>query len=336
MGPNYVTGGSLRIDTLSTHDGEARSGLPGGNALYAAVGAALWRESVGVWARVGNNYPQAWLTQLSAYGLADQGVIHLPEPQDHRTFYAYLPDGRRDDANPAAHFARINQPLPSFLQDYVHSTLGQDDPVHYEPLALRPDDWPTAYAQARAVHLSPLSICTHRDTPPFLRAAGMRQITVDPGERYMTPALAHLIRHFLPSVTAFLPSDQEIRSLFGAEVDQVEAARTLAAWGAPLVVIKRGADGVLLYEREPERVTELAAFHAPGDPRVIDVTGAGDAFCGGFMVGLDRTGDPRQAACYGLASASLVIEGYGALYAFSRDPAAAWQRLDIVSRRSPM
>lgn len=331
MLPDYVTGGGLRIDTLITHTGEARIGLPGGNALYAAVGAALWGDSAGVWARVGSNYPPAWLAQLAARGLAHQGIVHLPEPHDHRTFYAYLPDGSRDDANPAAHFARIGQPLPPFLRDYVHSTVGQDDPAHYEPLALRPADWPAAYAQARAVHLSPLSICTHRDVAPFLHSAGIPQITVDPGERYMTPALAALIRRFLPFVTAFLPSDQEIRSLFGAEVDQVEAARTLAAWGAPLVVIKRGASGVLLYEREREQVTELPAFHAPGDPRVMDVTGAGDAFCGGFMVGLVRTGDPRQAAHYGLVSASLVIEGYGALYALTRGPTAAPKRLTAIS-----
>ncbi len=331
MSPDYVTGGGLRIDTLIAHDGQAHVGLPGGNALYAAVGAALWGENVGVWARVGNNYPQAWLAQLAAQGLAHQGVVRLPETRDHRTFYAYLPDGSRDDANPAAHFARIGRPLPPFLQDYIHSTPGQDDPTRYEPLALRVEDWPAAYAQARAVHLSPLSICTHRDLPPFLRRAGVRQITVDPGERYMTPALAGTIRHFLPFVTAFLPSDQEIRSLFGPDRDQVAAARTLAAWGAPLVVIKRGAAGVLLYEREPERVTELAAFHPAHDPHVIDVTGAGDAFCGGFMVGLYRTGDPRQAARYGLVSASLVIEGYGALYALSRGPTTAQQRLAAIS-----
>ncbi len=327
MLPDYVTGGGLRIDTLITHTGEARIGLPGGNALYAAVGAALWGENVGVWARVGSNYPLTWLAQLAAHGLAHQGIVHLLEPHDHRTFYAYLPNGSRDDADPAAHFARIGQPLPPFLRGYVHSTLGQDDPARYEPLALRPADWPPAYAHARAVHLSPLSICTHRDVAPFLHSAGIPQITVDPGERYMTPALADHIRRFLPYVTAFLPSDQEIRSLFGPHAAQIDVARVLTAWGAPLVVIKRGAAGVLLYERDSDRVTELPAFHPPHDPRVIDVTGAGDAFCGGFMVGLSRTGDPRHAARYGLVSASLVIEGYSALYALTLPPAAAPHRL---------
>jgi sugar/nucleoside kinase (ribokinase family) len=36
------------------------------------------------------------------------------------------------------------------------------------------------------------------------------------------------------------------------------------------------------------------------------------------MVGLAQTGNPTQAVAYGLVSASLVIEGYGALYALSR------------------
>ncbi|MCA9947120.1 MAG: hypothetical protein KC449_26755, partial [Anaerolineales bacterium] len=58
--------------------------------------------------------------------------------------------------------------------------------------------------------------------------------------------------------------------------------------------------------------------HTANNPRIADVTGAGDSFCGGFMVGLAQTGDPAQAVAYGLVSASLVIEGYGALYALSR------------------
>ena len=201
----------------------------------------------------------------------------------------------------------------------------------YEPLALRAADWPQTLTAVAAVHLSPLSICSHRDLPPFLRSQNVPQITVDPGERYMTPALADHIRHFLPHISAFLPSDQEIRSLFGDSTPLEDAARTLGEWGAPLVIIKRGADGVLLYERDPARLTTVPAFHAARDRRVVDVTGAGDAFCGGFMIGLRQTGDPLRAVHYGLVSASLVIEGYGALYALSRGPKVAHERLATIT-----
>jgi ribokinase len=312
----------MRIDYLITHAGEARTELAGGNALYTAVGAAIWGERVGLWARIGENYPQAWLEALPESILID-GLVRVPGWQDHRTFFAYTPDGRRDDTNPAQHFARIGQPLPEALRGYVHSTPGQDEPDVYEPLALRPSDWPDAYKGVTAVHLSPLSLATHRHVPPYLRQHGIRQITADPGERYMIPARTDYIRQLMPQLDAFLPSAQEIRTLFGAGVNLEQAARQLGEWGAPVVVIKNGAEGALLWERGNGRLTRLPAYHRQGDGRVVDVTGAGDSFCGGFMVGLAGTGDPIRAAQMGLVSASLVIEGYGALYALGRQEEAA-------------
>lgn len=135
------------------------------------------------------------------------------------------------------------------------------------------------------------------------------------------------LRHFLPHIDAFLPSAQEVLSLFGKEVGLWEAAEILAGWGAPVVVIKHGAQGVLIYERESGRKNHLPAFHPAGDGRIIDITGAGDAFCGGFLAGLAVGKGPVQAAEMGLVSASIVLEGYGALYALSRPEAEPERRL---------
>jgi ribokinase len=149
----------------------------------------------------------------------------------------------------------------------------------------------------------------------------------------MIPERLPYIRQILPIINAFLPSDQEVRSLFGDDVDLIEAANTFCEWGVPLVVIKIGAEGVLVRDREHDHPLHLRPYHTPGDPRVIDVTGAGDAFCGGFMVGLARTADPILAAQMGLVSASLIIEGYGALYALKISKEKAVHRLGIIERR---
>jgi ribokinase len=360
----FVTAGGMRIDYLITHEGEARVEMVGGNGLYAAVGAALWHSPIHLWAKVGSNYPQAWLNQLPQPHIQTDGLIRLPTPQDHRTFFAYLPNGRRDDTNPAAHFARIGQPLPPALQDYVHSTPSQDDPHNFEPLALRPADWPASWdgvacprrevpvpAKAwgvGAVHLSPLALSTHLHVPARLRQAGISQITLDPGERYMIPARIDTIRQILPQIDVFLPSAMEIRSLFGEKVDLEEAAVTLTKWGARWVVVKNGAEGVMLVNGPhaprlrgdrhfagascSQTITQFPPYHPANDPRVIDVTGAGDSFCGGFMVGLAQTGNPAEAVCYGLVSASLVIEGCGALYALSRQAEAEARRQELMNR----
>lgn len=331
--PTFVTAGGLRVDYLITREGKAHIGLPGGNALYAAAGASSWTKGVALWARYGHNYPRQWLTDFEQYGLDSQGLVSIAGDHDHRTFYAYTPDGRRDDTNPSAHFERFGLPLPAALSDYVDSTPRQSDPHEYEPLALRPDDWPDSLQQVTAVHLSPLPLATHFHVTQALRLRGNIKITVDPGERYMVPRRLPYIRQILPLIDAFLPSDQEVRSLLGAGVDLREAAKTFCSWGAPLAVIKIGEQGVLVQDREHDQSLHLRPYHAPGDARVIDVTGAGDSFCGGFMVGLAQTADPIHAAQMGLVSASLVIEGYGALYALEVDKQLAESRLQIIKNR---
>lgn len=333
--PLFVTAGGMRIDFLITQAGQAHLGLAGGNALYAAVGAALWSKQVAPWARVGENYPADLLSQLEKHNLDTSGLKRIAGDHDHRTFYAYTADGRRDDTNPVYHFARIGMSMPKALAGYVHSTPGQAELGRFDPLAVRIDDWPRSFDAVRAVHLAPLPIRSHKEIIRRIGERGIRIVTLDPGERYMVPELAHSVRELLPHVSAFLPSESEIRSLFGTDVTMQEAVSTLAAWGAQLVVVKRGRKGVLLYDSESSETWRQPPYHREGDEAVIDVTGAGDAFCGGFMVGLANTGNARIAAKMGAVSASLVIEGYGALYALKKPGVMASERLQYLATDGP-
>jgi ribokinase len=63
---------------------------------------------------------------------------------------------------------------------------------------------------------------------------------------------------------------------------------------------------------------------------IYDPTGAGDAFCGGFLAGYRRTFDPVQAAVYGNISASLVIEGQGPFYALDALSSLAEARFEAL------
>jgi len=260
---------------------------------------------------------------LQQHGLDVSGIHVVPGRQDMRTFYAYTDPRTRTDTDPATHFARIGLPLPDDLLDYVHSTPGQDNPDEYEPLAVRPDDWPTAYDGAHVLHLSPISIRTHTNLPMRARQSGVAQITADPGERYMVPRLRSHVEALLQNLDVFLPSEMEVRSLLTDGIDLWDAAVEFARHGPRVVVVKMGDQGTLVYERDSNRRTHVPPYPA----RVVDVTGAGDSFCGGFMAGLATTGDPIRAALYGTVSASFAIEGYGALYALDADSATARRRL---------
>ena len=71
---------------------------------------------------------------------------------------------------------------------------------------------------------------------------------------------------------------------------------------------------------------EVPAYPA----RVADPTGAGDAFCGGFLAGFGRTYDPVQATLHGNVSASLKVEGSGAFYPLDMLPGLAEARLNAL------
>lgn len=329
--------GGLRTDYIITARGEARLMEMGGNALYAAAGAKVWLERVAILARIGENYPLGWLDDLREYGFDVRGIRQVPGSQDHRTFYAYLDENTRVDTEPAGHFARLGLALPAALRDYVHSTPGQDDPHCYEPLAFTPEDFelyftvqrdtpdsslPTAHSPEASVvgsrkstvglHIAPSSIRTQRYLPEAARRYGVCVVSADPGERAMQPALMPYVEEMLAQVDIFLPSDQEAESLLRDEPVEMDA-RQCAAWfadrGPHVVVLKLGADGTLVHERGSGRF-----WHVPALPvRVVDVTGAGDAFCGGFMADFIEHGDPVRAAITGTVSASLAVQDYGPL-----------------------
>ncbi|MDQ4075980.1 MAG: PfkB family carbohydrate kinase, partial [Chloroflexota bacterium] len=315
-----VVCGGLRIDYIITATGEARLNQIGGNAIYAAVGARHWTESVHLLARAGENYPQEWLDELTGRGIGTSMVRRLPGWHEMRTFYAYIDEKTRVDREPVIHFQRIGQPLPLELEGYNHSLYENYNPE--SPLVLRASDVTDTLSGADAVHLAPLALRSQSELVQAFRRSGRAQITLDPGEYRHTPDTVATVKEYCSVIDAFLPSELEVRLLLGID-DPFQAAEIFAAWGASLVVIKRGPDGCLFYERDADNFTTVPAYPT----RVVDVTGAGDSFGGGFAVGLRQTGDPLQAALMGTVSASLAIEGYGALHALDTPRAEAERRL---------
>jgi sugar/nucleoside kinase (ribokinase family) len=316
--------GGMREDYFITASGEVRVREIGGNALYAAVGARLWSPRVGVVSRVGENYPGEWLDVVRARGIDAGGIKIVPGPQDTRTFYAYLSLEERVDTNPATHFARVGHPLPPELAGYATSTEGQAERDKFGPLAVRPADVPEHYLQALGFHLAPYDFVVHATLPLTLRQRGVRCLTCDPSIRYMQPPFAEEVKQLAHGLDAFLPSEMETRAFFrdGPE-DLWQAAEAFGAMGAKIVVLKLGARGQYVFDSVARRKWHVPAYPA----KVKDVTGAGDAYCGGFLVGLAQTHDPVEAALRGAVSASLVIEGVGALYALDSTPGLAEARL---------
>src|SRR6185436_18706363 len=117
------------------------------------------------------------------------------------------------------------------------------------------------------------------------------------------------LKRLLGRIDVLLINDGEIRQLTG-ERNLVRAVGIVRDMGPHVVVVKRGEHGVLVFEDE-------SAFALPAFPldTVMDPTGAGDAFAGGFLgylasQGLDGERDYRRAAVAGSVMASYQVEDF--------------------------
>jgi len=105
-------------------------------------------------------------------------------------------------------------------------------------------------------------------------------------------------------------NDEEARLLCGS-ANLIKCARTILSFGTKFVIIKKGEHGSIL-------VQDDVMFPTPGYPleEVVDPTGAGDSFAGGFLghIAAKNSIDSytmRQAVIYGNVMGSFAVEDFG-------------------------
>lgn len=114
----------------------------------------------------------------------------------------------------------------------------------------------------------------------------------------------------LRKVDIYVANDQEARDLSG-EHNLIRAAKALRLLGPKMILIKKGEHGVLFYS---DRF--MCALPAYPIAKVVDPTGAGDTFAGGFMGYLSRArlineAGIKKALAFGTVAASFNVEGFG-------------------------
>ncbi len=283
--------GNLTIDDVIQADGSSQMGTLGGNSVHAAAAALTWVRDVGVVARCGADFPAAALSRLREAG-ADTGGIRPVDGPTVRNWVIYEADGSRT---------------------WVYRTpRGRGAEV-----APRPGDIPGAWLDrgpanpvAPVVHVAamPLAAATAIVRSIRERAAGA-VITLDthedwrPGDDVLDAARL---------VDVFVPSRAELTELTGCD-DPERAADGLLAAGVRCVVVKLGGDGALV-----TRPGSPPAWVPAPPAEVVDPTGAGDSFCGGFAAGLALGDDAVEAAWRGAVTAAAAIGAAGSLRLLDR------------------
>ena len=295
----FATGG-ITVDNVRMADGGEACGLLGGGTVYAAAGARLWHGRAGVVAVAPSNLPAGFLPRLAAAGIDPGGVAIEREAVVCDEWMEYAADGDRRDhlrAGPGRSFADFRA---------AYRVL----PTHIR----------AKWAAARVVHLAPNRPDAQLELALWARMAGL-VVTLDPGFHAAALDLAAL----LPLLDAFLPSERELRAVCPGMSDEA-GLRRLVALGVPVAAVKLGAAGALVLDGRTGVLTKVPALSVP----VRDPTGAGDAWCGGFVAGLCEAASPAEAARRGTVSASFAVEAFGPDGLLAATPNQALLRLQSL------
>jgi ribokinase len=295
----FYTIGGFTLDDTVTPDGRVIRAAPGGNALYAAVGARIWTDEVAIVSPVGSDYPHEHLDRLAQAGFNLDAVRRVDGPGFH-VWVLHEGDGRRQ----------------------IVYRLDSGDNQTLDP---RPADLPAGIGAADAAHLCPILGASQTALADALLEKGVPttiDLIVVPDQ--IDVSAGH-DRSVWPGLLALLPSVEEVQALFG-DLPLGELVGALKAAGPPQFAIKLGAHGSIVNDPARGRL-----YHVPACPaEVVDATGAGDAYCGGFLTGIRELEDPVEAALRGTVSASFVIEDFGALHALERSRLQAAARLESL------
>jgi sugar/nucleoside kinase (ribokinase family) len=271
--------GNLLVDDIVFPDGSTRMGQPGGAIMYGSLGAAIWGTRVGCVSLVGTDYPATMLDALAKRRVDLTGVHRLGGP-GVRTWLLYEGHSRR----------------------LIHR-LGC--PTH-DQVSPGPEHIPRAWQSGPAFHLAPMPFAVQRRVLGARAINGSCFVSVDPHLPITDETLGDW-RQALADADAFFPSEDELL-LEETNVDPRRVLPRLATGRLRFIVFKQADRGGILYDAREDR---FHRWHGRAT-KVIDPTGAGDAFATGF-ISAHLEGLP-VAACLerGVVSASFAIEALGA------------------------
>src|SRR5947208_3480148 len=268
--------GSTALDSIKTPKAE-NPRLLGGSASHAAVAASFF-SPVKIVGVVGDDFPQRYLQLYKRHRIDLAGLQVLPGKTFHWSGeYELNMNHRRTLLTELGVFETFTPTLPKAHQDSAFVLLAN-------------------IAPALQHH-----VLNQMQRPRFVAADTM--------DLWLNIALADLMK-LLKRIDAFVLNDSEAHQL--TKQDNVFAAlRKIHKLGPNYVIIKKGSHGSILSSPRGFFICPAYPLH-----KVIDPTGAGDAFVGGMMGYLataKRSIDEniRRAMIHGSVVASFCCEGFG-------------------------
>jgi len=267
--------GSIALDSVETPFGSTTDAL-GGSATFFAYAAAFFHP-VQVVGVVGDDFPSAELDRLAERGVDLSGVEHA-RGASFRWKGRYSADFQNRETldTQLGVFATFEPKLPKAFRRAKLVFLGNIDPTLQS------------------------NVLDQTETPDLVVCDTMN---------YWIQGAPELLLELMKRIDVLMVNDSEARQLSG-DWNVYRSARWILDRGPKMVIIKQGEYGAFM-------VDETGVFCVPGYPleEICDPTGAGDAFAGGFMGHLGRTGDlspanMRRAMVFGSTTGSFAVERF--------------------------
>lgn len=275
---SLLTVGTVAFDDIETPAGRAEK-VVGGACTYISLAASYFVKPINVVSVVGDDFPEHTLDYMRSRGINLDG---LQIKHGEKSFFW------------AGKYHRDLNSRDTLVTDL--NVLANFDPI-----------LPKHYQSPEYLMLGNLTPQVQMRVIKQLRKRP-KLIALDTMNFWMDIAMDDLLK-VLKKIDVLTINDEEARQLSG-EHSLLKAAKVIHKLGPKILVIKKGEHGALLFHNN-------LIFYAPALPlaEVIDPTGAGDTFAGGFMGYLAKTddlsfGNLKKAIIHGSAMASFCVEKF--------------------------
>jgi ribokinase len=280
MKPHYVAYSGLIIDDIVLPDGRTYFNTLGGSGTHALVGMRVWSDHLGYFAAVGSDFSQDHRQQLERLGIDLRGLIERDGYPTARAWQLFEPEERRVEV------------FRTDIEDFYRHEA-------------RFEEMPPDYMEARGYQLHFGTLAQTAELVEKLRAVNPSACLVWEPTPLQFTGSDDDFNAVLSRVDLVSPDLDEARQMTGQSTAE-GMAETFLGWGVPVVALRMGARGSLV------ATAEGAVHTIPAVPtKVVDTTGAGDAYCGGFLVALGSGVDSDEAGAWAAVSASFAIEQFG-------------------------
>jgi sugar/nucleoside kinase (ribokinase family) len=271
--------GTVAFDSIETPSGKADR-VVGGAASYIALAASHFVREQELISIIGEDFPDEFLSTLKSRGVGTDGLVTIKGGKSFFWEGSYHEDliGRDTVTTELNVLEGWIPTIPENTKSSKYVMLGNLDPSVQKAVL---DQIPTR---------------------PHL-------VVLDTMNFWMDIAMENL-KKVISKVDVLMINDDEARQLTGHKTLPLSAA-AVHKMGPKTVVIKKGEHGAIMFE-------DGKKFFSPAMPleNVVDPTGAGDTFAGGFIGYLARLGDTsweakKQAVVIGSVMASFTCEAFG-------------------------